>query len=85
MIKRDALEILLEMAKGYFVIVVTGPRQSGKTTLVKATFPQKPYVSLENPDEQVFAEEDPKHFLNRLENTNFRFFGVYSNQNFSYI
>jgi predicted AAA+ superfamily ATPase len=40
-----------------------GPRQSGKTTLVKAAFKHKPYVSLENPDTRLFALDDPRGFL----------------------
>jgi predicted AAA+ superfamily ATPase len=49
------------------VIALTGPRQSGKTTLAKAEFgPHKPYVSLENPDEREFAEQDPLRFLQRF-------------------
>ena len=49
----------------YPVITITGPRQSGKTTLAMATFPQKPYVNLENPLVRQFAEEDPVAFLNQ--------------------
>ncbi|MBP9152286.1 MAG: AAA family ATPase, partial [Flavobacteriales bacterium] len=46
--------------------MLVGPRQSGKTTLVKITFPEKPYVSLENPDERALANEDPRAFLARF-------------------
>jgi predicted AAA+ superfamily ATPase len=46
------------------VITVTGPRQSGKTTLIKEVFKNLPYVSLENPDDRAFALEDPRGFLN---------------------
>ena len=46
------------------VISVTGPRQSGKTTLIKEVFKNLPYVSLENPDDRAFALEDPRGFLN---------------------
>ncbi|HFE67640.1 MAG TPA: ATP-binding protein [Chloroflexi bacterium] len=45
------------------VIALTGPRQSGKTTLVKAVFPELPYVSLEEPDIRQFALTDPRGFL----------------------
>lgn len=48
------------------MLAITGPRQSGKTTLARAAFPDKPYVSLENPDEREFAERDPKRFLARF-------------------
>lgn len=45
---------------------MTGPRQSGKTTLAKAVFADKAYVSLENPDERAFADSDPRRFLGRF-------------------
>jgi predicted AAA+ superfamily ATPase len=44
---------------------VTGPRQSGKTVLVKATFPKKPYVSIEDPDARELVDADPRGFLDR--------------------
>lgn len=47
-------------------MTVTGPRQSGKTTLVRATFPDKPYLSLEDPDSLEAATADPRGFLARL-------------------
>lgn len=68
MIKRKAHEILLELSRGFYVVAVTGPRQSGKTTLVQYVFPEKPYVSLEDPDERDFAEQDPRRFLQRFPN-----------------
>jgi len=66
LLRRDAGETLRRLARGFRVVVVTGPRQSGKTTLVRATFPDKPYVSLEDPDEREFALEDPRGFLARF-------------------
>ena len=48
------------------VVAVTGPRQSGKTTLVKYVFPDKPYVSLENPDNRQFSIDDPRGFLSQF-------------------
>ncbi|WP_233632518.1 AAA family ATPase [Parapedobacter sp. ISTM3] len=45
------------------ILAVTGPRQSGKTTLLKSLFPDYTYVSLENPDNRSFAEDDPNGFL----------------------
>lgn len=45
------------------ILAVTGPRQSGKTTLLKTLFPDYRYVSLENPDLRTFAREDPNGFL----------------------
>ena len=63
MIKRRALDIILELAKGYPFIAITGPRQAGKTTLSRMAFPDKPYVSLEDPDTREFAASDPRRFL----------------------
>lgn len=57
--------MLLELARGYPILAITGPRQSGKTTLAKNTFPGLPYVSMEDPDTRAFAEEDPRGFLSR--------------------
>lgn len=67
MIPRTAALTVQRLAKGFPIVAITGPRQSGKTTLAKAVFPGKPYVSLENPDEREFAERDPKRFLSRFE------------------
>ena len=66
MIPRTATPTLERLAKGFPVIVISGPRQSGKTTLAKSVFSHKTYVSLENPDERAFAQEDPKRFLQRF-------------------
>ena len=66
MIPRQATQTLLRLAKGFPVVVLTGPRQSGKTTLAKSVFASKAYVSLENLDEREFAEQDPKRFLQRF-------------------
>ncbi|MEY4268673.1 MAG: hypothetical protein RIS90_3208 [Pseudomonadota bacterium] len=68
MIARQATATLLELAQGYPVLAITGPRQAGKTTLAQSTFPDKPYVSLEDPDTRAFALEDPRGFLARLSN-----------------
>lgn len=65
MIPRSAASTLLQMAAGFPVLVVTGPRQSGKTTLAQTSFSGKPYVSLENLNERSFANEDPQGFLQR--------------------
>ncbi len=62
-IQRDIKDKILEYLKYYPVITVTGPRQSGKTTLCKMLFPHKPYVSLENISTREFASNDPKGFL----------------------
>ncbi|MBS0543081.1 MAG: ATP-binding protein [Proteobacteria bacterium] len=66
MIPRQALATLQRLAKGFPVVLLTGPRQAGKTTLARLAFPEKVYVSLENPDEREFAERDPKRFLQRF-------------------
>lgn len=66
MILREAQQELLNLSKQYKAIAVIGPRQSGKTTLVKAVFSEKPYVSLENPDMRSFALEDPRGFLDQF-------------------
>ena len=66
MITRQATATLLELAKGYPVLAITGPRQAGKTTLAQSTFPDKRYVSLEDPDTRAFAQDDPRGFLARL-------------------
>jgi uncharacterized protein len=63
MITRKLKEKLLELATYYPVVAVTGPRQAGKTTLCRATFPDKPYVSLESLDFREFARSDPRGFL----------------------
>ncbi|MEY4265366.1 MAG: hypothetical protein RL373_1934, partial [Pseudomonadota bacterium] len=66
MIPRLASETLCRLAKGFPIVALTGPRQSGKTTLAKAVFSDKAYVSLENPQEREFAQQDPQRFLLRF-------------------
>ncbi len=63
MVPRTLAPILLQRAAQYPVVTLTGPRQSGKTTLCRALFPHKRYVSLEDPDLRRFAVEDPRGFL----------------------
>ncbi len=65
MLPRDSEKTLKELARGYPLIAITGPRQSGKTTLARHVFNKKAYVSLENPDIQEFATNDPRGFLNK--------------------
>jgi predicted AAA+ superfamily ATPase len=65
MIPRQATATLQSLAQGYPILAITGPRQAGKTTLAQSTFPDKPYVSLEDPDTRTFAQEDPRGFLAR--------------------
>lgn len=52
--------------RGFPAIAITGPRQSGKTTLAREIGEDRPYVSLENPDVRRFADEDPRGFLSQF-------------------
>lgn len=63
MIKRNLSEKLKELASYYPVVSVTGPRQAGKTTLCRSTFPDKSFVSLEPIDMRERAQGDPRGFL----------------------
>jgi predicted AAA+ superfamily ATPase len=65
MLERVLSRTLERLAKGFPIVGITGPRQSGKTTLVKAMFSHLGYVSLEDPIERAFAMEDPRGFLAR--------------------
>ena len=66
MIKRKAEKALRDLAGQFKAVAIIGPRQSGRTTLSRFVFPDKPYVSLENPDTRRFAFEDPRGFLARF-------------------
>src|SRR3990167_8982348 len=66
MLKRKLEPTLKRLAKAFPVVAVTGPRQSGKTTLVQKLFSDRPYVTLEDPMERAFAIEDPRGFLARF-------------------
>lgn len=63
MIRRDLTPVLLRAAAEYPVVTVTGPRQSGKTTLVRELFPDHGYCNLENPETRSLAQEDPRGFF----------------------
>jgi uncharacterized protein len=65
MIPRLLAEYLIRDARYYPVLTLTGPRQSGKTTLARSVFPSHAYVSLEATDVRSFALEDPRGFLAR--------------------
>ncbi len=67
MVIRDISTELIRSAAEYPVVTILGPRQSGKTTLARMTFPDKPYFSLEDPDIRMAAETDPRGFLGREE------------------
>lgn len=66
MIRRALLPVLRRAAEQYPVVTLTGPRQSGKTTLARTAFPRHRYVSLEDPDDARFAREDPRGFLHQF-------------------
>jgi predicted AAA+ superfamily ATPase len=66
MIPRDAEITIHTMLHGFPIVTITGPRQSGKTTLAKSIFTDKPYASLEDPDIRLFAGDDPRSFLDRF-------------------
>lgn len=66
MFQRQLQKTLERFAKAFPVVAITGPRQSGKTTLARSFFSGLKYVSLEDPAELAFAEEDPRGFLARF-------------------
>jgi len=66
-VKRQITESIRSLLAKYPILALTGPRQSGKTTLLKAILPSYRYVSLENPDERSFATEDPVGFLKKYD------------------
>ena len=66
MIPRTLQSKIKELAKQFPSIAILGPRQSGKTTLAKALFPNYRYINLESFEEQTFANEDSKGFLARF-------------------
>ncbi|HCT35581.1 MAG TPA: AAA family ATPase [Firmicutes bacterium] len=66
MITRNLATKILAQAEKFPVVALIGPRQSGKTTLVRSLFAQKTYVSLEDPDRREFASQDPRGFLRAL-------------------
>ena len=63
MIEREITPRLTALFEQYPFVTVTGPRQSGKTTLCRAAFPGLDYANLEAPDQRDFAESDPRGFL----------------------
>ncbi len=66
-IERDLAPRLRSLAAQFPAITVTGPRQSGKSTLCRALFPDHDYTSLEAPDVRDFAREDPRAFLGQFQ------------------
>lgn len=63
MIARQLGPLITEMAGKMPIISITGPRQSGKTTLAKMCFPGYDYANLESPETRLAAMDDPKAFL----------------------
>jgi len=63
MINRQLSDKLEKLSQSFLVVAILGPRQSGKTTLAKHTFPNHRYVSLEDFDRREFALSDPRGFL----------------------
>ena len=66
MIEREITTCLTRLFRQYPIVTVTGPRQSGKTTLCRSTFPDLEFANLEAPDLRDFAESDPRGFLSQL-------------------
>ena len=62
-INREACQKAIQLAEKFPVVSITGPRQSGKSTLAQHAFPEYAYVSLENPNDRAFAIEDPLGFI----------------------
>lgn len=63
MIERVLKTKILEMVAKYLIVTLTGPRQSGKSTLLRNLFPNYEYISLEDPDVRLFVQDDPRGFL----------------------
>lgn len=84
-IKRKLTKRFSYLLKKFPVITLTGPRQSGKTTFLKAVCKNYKYVSLEDPDTRSFALTDPRGFLEKYNNKIIIDEAQYSPQLFSYI
>jgi predicted AAA+ superfamily ATPase len=85
MIERTITKKLSEMLEKFPVALLTGPRQSGKSTLLRNAFPTCDYVSLEEPDIRLLAQNDPRGFLNNYRNKTIIDEAQYVPQLFSYI
>jgi len=68
MIERQLKDKIIQSSQQYPVVAILGPRQSGKTTLVRQAFPDAQYLNLEEPDTRLFAQKDPRAFLSGLGN-----------------
>jgi len=62
-VKRELTEKVRHLAEKFPVISISGPRQSGKTTLARSCFPDYDYANLELPDTRALAHDDPRSFL----------------------
>ena len=67
LVHREVVSAIRQMVDKFPVIALTGPRQSGKTTLLRTMFSDYRYVSLEDPDTRSFAENDPRGFLKQYD------------------
>jgi uncharacterized protein len=66
MIVRESEHSIRTLLRGFPIVTITGPRQSGKTTLARTVFSDRPYASLEDPDIRLAARDDPRSFLERF-------------------
>ena len=71
MIEREITPCLVKLFEQYPFVTVTGPRQSGKTTLCRAAFPHLRHVDLDEPNQREFAESDPRVFSRNLARASF--------------
>lgn len=69
MIPRGSSRRIESLAHQFPVVVITGPRQAGKTTVIRAMYPNTPYINLERPDTLSQALDDPKGFLDRYQDS----------------
>jgi predicted AAA+ superfamily ATPase len=69
-IPRQIAGVIKAQQSKFPVLALTGPRQSGKTTLLRELFDDYQYISLENPDTRAFATDDPVGFLNTYNQKN---------------
>jgi len=65
-IERTISHVVLKLSTQYPVLTITGPRQSGKTTLCQKLFPGKPYITLEDLETRKYSIDDPKGFLSQF-------------------
>jgi len=68
-IKRNIYDTLIKSSKSYPVVTIIGPRQSGKTTLIRDVFKDKPYFNLEDPEKREIIKADPRKFFNGCDST----------------